>query len=240
MTAVGALPADYVEAVRTTLAGLHLRERHQRDQPGSLLRTHAGYGDPIELRPGLTDAEIGSLDERFGLRFPPDLRSLLQYMLPIRGDEFPNWRDDPAGELETDREWLLRGNWGDIDPAEEPYFVLNDAGVSELVTPTFKPRLWQPDWGPAPQGTDTAYTVVSEQFARAPRLIRVFSHRFLPDRPLAAGNPVFSIVQTDIIPYGNDLADYFAHEFGVPRPAWAAKTTREIAFWSDLVRLNDG
>ena len=51
---------------------------------------------------------------------------------------------------------------------------------------------------------------------------------------------MYSIVQTDIIHYGNDLADYFANEFGVPRPAWAADAAKEIAFWSDLVRFNDG
>lgn len=68
----------------------------------------------------------------------------------------------------------------------------------------------------------------------------MFAHRFIPDTPAAAGNPVFSIVQTDIIHYGSDLADYFAREFGVPRPSWAAQAPKEIPFWSDLVRLNSG
>lgn len=49
------------------------------------------------------------------------------------------------------------------------------------------------------------------------------------------GNPVFSIVQTDIIYYGTDLADYLHAEFGVPRRAWAATDARVIRFWSDFV-----
>jgi hypothetical protein len=100
--------------------------------------------------------------------------------------------------------------------------------------------LWSPGWGPQPQAAQQAYAVLQEQLARAPRLLRLFGRRFLPATPRAAGNPVFSIVQTDIILYGNDLSDYFVRAFGVPRPRWAANTPRTIPFWSELVALNGG
>lgn len=58
--------------------------------------------------------------------------------------------------------------------------------------------------------------------------------------PPADGNPVFSVVQTDIIHYGDDLADYFANEFGLPLLPWARSPPRHIAFWSELVELNNG
>src|SRR5207245_1362409 len=49
-------------------------------------------------------------------------------------------------------------------------------------------------------------------------LIPVCSQRYLPDDPPLAGNPVFSIYQTDIIIYGRNLWDYFRHEFD--KEAW--------------------
>lgn len=244
MNGDGTLPDDYLAAVQQSLAALHLRERSIRERTeryGLRRFGPSGEGEPIQLQPGLTDAECRTLAEQDGLVFPPDLRSFLQHMLPIRAQQFPNWREGAANELSEDQEWLLRGIWGDIDPRQEPYFALNvDTGVWEQVTPAFQRRLWSPSWGPQPHSAEQAYTIVQEQLIRAPRLLRIFGHRFLPATPLAAGNPVFSIVQTDIIVYGNDLADYFAREFGVPRPSWAADTPRTIPFWSELVELNGG
>jgi hypothetical protein len=40
------------------------------------------------------------------------------------------------------------------------------------------------------------------------KLIPIFVHRMMPDDPHLAGNPVFSVHQTDIIHYGFALADY--------------------------------
>jgi hypothetical protein len=195
-------------------------------------------GEPVEFQPGLTDAECTGIEAACGFTFPPDLRSWLQFAVPIRGDDFPNWRDNPAQQVDDDCDWLLRGIWNDVDPHQTPYFALNAAQEWELVTPKFKPRLWLRSWGLPPNDRDRAYEIVCEQFAKAPRLIRIFAHRFMPDSPAEAGNPVFSIVQTDIIYYGYDLAGYFSHEFGVPRPSWAADSPREIPFWSDFDRLD--
>jgi hypothetical protein len=47
-----------------------------------------------------------------------------------------------------------------------------------------------------------------------PRLVPVFSHRYLPAEPHLSGNPVLSVYQTDIIYYGSNLKRYIAHEFG--------------------------
>jgi hypothetical protein len=50
----------------------------------------------------------------------------------------------------------------------------------------------------------------------APRLIPIYAHRAVPNEPLEAGNPVFSVMQMDIIIYGNDLEQYLHNEFGLP------------------------
>jgi hypothetical protein len=42
------------------------------------------------------------------------------------------------------------------------------------------------------------------------------------------------VSQTDVIIYGNDLAEFLAVEFRVPRPAWSRLAPKPIRFWSDL------
>jgi hypothetical protein len=61
-------------------------------------------------------------------------------------------------------------------------------------------------------------------------------HRMMPDEPREAGNPVFSVHQTDIIYYGFDLLDYLRNEFKLrDRDPWPEKV-RPIRFW-DLERF---
>lgn len=51
--------------------------------------------------------------------------------------------------------------------------------------------------------------------------------------PRARGVAVFSVYQTDVVCYGDNLADYIAREFKVGEPT-ANQPTVRIAFWSDL------
>jgi hypothetical protein len=60
-----------------------------------------------------------------------------------------------------------------------------------------------------------------------------------PREPNEAGNPIFSVHQTDIIYYGNDLVDYFHDEFHVPLPDWAVRGPRSIRFWEEALSWRD-
>src|SRR5207302_6554224 len=117
--------------------------------------------------------------------FPPDLRSFVQHALPVSGS-WVDWRGCLEATVRERLEW----------PADGICFDVEHAGF------------WLDDWGPRPERLEDAFAVVREQVARAPRLIPICSHRYLPDEPLMAGNPVFSVHQTDIIHYGFDLASY--------------------------------
>ena len=63
--------------------------------------------------PGLTDAEIESVQRKCGLIFPPDLRAFLQFALPV-GIQFPNWREGPDEELLRRLGWPLHSFWFDV------------------------------------------------------------------------------------------------------------------------------
>lgn len=176
----------------------------------------------IELATGLSDREIDAIEERYGFRFPPDLRRFLERALPVSHD-WVNWREESE---EVVRDWLDR-------PAHGICFDIEYNGF------------WHDDWGIRPADLQEAFQVARKHIAEAPTLIPIYGHRFLPAEPSQEGNPVFSAVQTDIIYYGYDLLTYFIHELsrircGRPRvaarlPDWAAKSPRSIRFWSDFI-----
>jgi hypothetical protein len=167
----------------------------------------------VEFDAGLTDAEVAAAESLFGFRFPPDLRGFLQTALP-RGPQFPDWRSGDEAGL---RDWLGLPRQGVLFDIEHNGF-------------------WLDMWGPRPDTLEEALRVTGELVAAAPRLIPIYMHRMMPDEPHKAGNPVFSVHQTDIIHYGLDLADYLRREFGLPgREPWPE---RPIRFW-DLDQFQD-
>jgi hypothetical protein len=168
----------------------------------------------VILAHGLTNEEVSQVESTFAFRFPPDLRQLLQYALPI-SPHFPNWRDDSGSSLRGRLDWPVDGICFDI--------VNND--------------FWWDDWGPKPLDTPTALDVARREIAQAPVLIPIYSHGYIPGEPHLAGNPVFSAHQTDIIYYGSNLENYFINEFSPHEeqhlPEYAE--VRKIRFWSQLV-----
>lgn len=163
----------------------------------------------VAVEPGLSEAEFDQIEASYGFRFPPDLRSLLATALPV-AEHFVNWRHDSEEELR----WQLDG------PADGIAFDVEANGF------------WMAEWGSRPDDVEEAVVVARTEVAKAPRLVPVFGHRYLPCDPPDEGNPVFSVMQTDIVYAGNDLADYFANEFGVARPPWARSAPLAIELWS--------
>jgi hypothetical protein len=166
----------------------------------------------VTVEPGLSGLEISAAEVLFGFAFPQDLRELLKFMLPV-GDQFPDWRDGSENILRERLGW----------PADGHCFDVEHNG------------LWLSSWGPKPENLQDAFAVARRAVAAAPALIPVYSHRYIPAEPVDSGNPVYSVHQTDIIYYGEDLASYLNHEFQVPLPVWAARRPRRIRFWADVI-----
>jgi hypothetical protein len=165
----------------------------------------------IEFDNGLTSSEVASLEKRYRVRIPPDLRAFLQTALPV-SEGFPNWRTKDKDSL---HERMDRPRQG----------VLFDVEVNGF---------WLTQWGSRPGSMEEALRLVGQMLDAAPRLIPIYLHRMMPDEPNEAGNPVFSVHQTDIIRYGFDLADYLRREFGLPgREPWPEQE-RSIRFWDEL------
>lgn len=58
------------------------------------------------------------------------------------------------------------------------------------------------------------------------------SHPHLTSEPRFRPSPVFSVYQTDVPVYGDDLLDYVAREFNAPPFNPGARM--RVPFWSDL------
>lgn len=181
---------------------------------------------------GLSVAEIIAIETRYGFHFPSDLRAFLQAALPVSiakydvSSGFPNWRSDPEEQLRWRLGFPLEGIEFDVEHNQ----------------------FWLSSWGPRPADLREAIEIARQCVSSAPKLIPVYSHRYIADEPRSAGNPVMSVHQTDIIYYGQNLQDYFEQEFGDHSEDWYGgqryanwtpeqyhAAHRSIRFWSDLV-----
>ena len=132
--------------------------------------------EPVTFVEGLSDAEIARAEEKYEFQFPTDLREFLQTALP-QGSPFQNWRSIEDPRISEMLRLPLDGILFDVER--------ND--------------FWLPEWGPRPVRIEDARALVEEHVRKAPRLIPIFAHRMMPDRPNRSGNPVLSVHQTDII-----------------------------------------
>lgn len=163
----------------------------------------------ITVEAGMTDRELVTVEERFGFVFAPVHRQLLAAGLPV-GSGWVDWRHDPASKIQERFDWPEEGLVFDI--------LNND--------------FWPRSWGPRPTADEHAVVAARAAIAQLPRLVPIYSHRYVPAAPTVEPTPVFSVYQSDVIYYGSDLSNYLAREFGA-RPLLGPKPGH-VAFWSDL------
>lgn len=174
----------------------------------------------VHFDSGLTNYEVLQVETKFNFKFPPDLKLFLQTALPT-SDRFVNWRLGLKSKDETDK-IIDRLGW----PLEGMLFDLQSN------------EFWINSWGNKPDTYEEKERIAKEKYVTFPKLIPIYSHRYIPSQPSEEGNPVFSVHQMDIIFYGYDLATYFANEFSFKLPdefKMLDKPKREIEFWSKWV-----
>ncbi|OWM82172.1 hypothetical protein CDL15_Pgr001746 [Punica granatum] len=153
----------------------------------------------VEVQPGLSDPEFARTEAEFGFTFPPDLRAILSAGLPV-GPGFPNWRAAGGARLH------LRASI--------------DLPVAAITFQVARNSLWSKSWGPRPSEPEAALRVARNALKRAPVLIPIFNHCYVPCSPALAGNPVFFVDEDRIFCCGSELSDFFEREslFGSSRP----------------------
>jgi len=167
----------------------------------------------VKFSNGLSDREVSAIENNFDFVFPPDLRQFLHTAVPL-GDAFVNWRS--MQDVQRRIAFVWEGISFDIQ----------------------RNLFWCSGWGEKPEKLAEQLRVAEEHFKTYPKLIPIYSHRYIPSLPTLAGNPVFSVLGTDIINYGYDLTSYLEHEFGFRSyESLFSKEHpyRKILFWSEFV-----
>ncbi|MFE9956978.1 hypothetical protein [Micromonospora sp. NPDC005299] len=156
----------------------------------------------VDIQPGLTDAEFGGIERRFGFEFADDHRAFLAAGLPVwtpghddHPDKaswgWPNWRQLDRPNMHEQVDWPLAAALDGIQHGE-----------------------WPPGWSRRPQDLARRMAKAKRLLADVPRMVPVYAHRYLPAGRGSFGHPVLSIHRlTDTIVYGKDLAHYIDQEF---------------------------
>lgn len=165
---------------------------------------------------GLKPNEIKEIEGFYNVVFPIELRELYSKGLPI-SEGFYNWRDKS------------RANVNIIN------FMLNNP-ITEIVQDLRDGLVWCDQWGKKPLKYEDSYALMMLHYREAPKLIPVYSHRYIPYMVEIDKVPIFSIHGTDIIYYGTDLISYLEVEFHLKKYDDIANAQYPyIPFWSNFI-----
>lgn len=166
---------------------------------------------------GISLTTLAQLEAAAGTQLPYEIGLLLVMGVPD-GERWERWGDDPAAQLAKWNMSVLNGILFDVE----------------------NNQTWMPSWGQRSDEAGDRAEIVTTQFEAAPQLLPLYGHRAVPlaiadDETTADANPVFSIMQTDIITYGDNLAEWMHREFDVPLPMWPQMAQRSFPFWTELI-----
>ena len=177
----------------------------------------------IQFAKGLTEAEFQRIEEIYNVRFPGSLRRFYSLGLPDSEDPddmagFPRWTDFSAANIAKIKERIQAPiHW---------------------VCGYIKRGFWIPNWGKRPKSTNEAIKQFMEIAMKAPRLIPIYSHRYMPQLDGVENPPVISTVGIDIIYYGSDLHEYLQNEFQRDGDFLVPQNCVYIPFWGDIINYN--
>lgn len=171
----------------------------------------------IQFEKGLTNEELITVEANFDITFPPDLQTLLCLELPV-SKEFVNWR-----KALSSKEY------------EDEVFDKLNRPLEGMLFDIENNAFWDENWGEKPEIFEQQKEIATQNFKKYPKLIPIYSNRYIPSKPHETGNPILSVHQMDIIYYGFDLATYFRNEFHLRLPDnfEIPQSPKYIEFWSE-------
>ncbi len=166
---------------------------------------------------GISSSELASIEDQLGFALPSDFKFLFENVNDPDSVLFP-WSNFSTEDYRKSIHRVWSGIAFDIEHN----------------------TVWLKRWGNKPTVLEEAQEVAKRDFQNWPKLLPIYGHRFLPAEPVLPNNPVFSIVQTDIIYCGMNLADCLVQEFCPQRPQSEWIMARRIPIWSDFAEATEG
>jgi hypothetical protein len=157
---------------------------------------------------GLSEQEIQKVEERWQIQFPPDYRLFLRLLHSVD----KKWHvcayfDGEHLEIKENYRPSYFNWQTDEQAIQQAYDTVIDGMLFDVMH-----NVWWPGWGKKPATPQEQEAKVRALVAAAPRLIPIVGNRYLLAEPCQIGNPVLSIMQTDIIVYTADLHSFFLQE----------------------------
>ncbi|OUS08010.1 hypothetical protein A9Q96_04775 [Rhodobacterales bacterium 52_120_T64] len=192
---------------------------------------------------GLSEIDIDRIEANWGVAFPKDYRAFLSILnAPTKKQASFRWSKDAPSRLAQVAD---RPSFFDWENDHEHIRSALDQPLNGIFFDVENNALWLAAWGERPATPDQRKRRLEQLIKAAPALIPIFGRRYLLDYELPTGRPVLSIHQSDIIIYGEDLADYLVNDFRdllSEIPASMAAPTKidmqkvaEIPFWGTLI-----
>lgn len=172
---------------------------------------------------GMSQSEIDDTEKLYNITIPIELTYLYALALPV-SDGFYNWRDRSNDNIEKIKRAL-----------EAPIIGLQSSLKNEFQRSSDPFQdFWYEGWGEKPRDFKTACEVLLKRYNDAPKLVPIYSHRYMPCIKDNTRLPVFSLMESDIICYGENLIAYFEIEFGFKKYSDMSEC-QYVEFWSDLL-----
>ena len=164
---------------------------------------------------GLTNAQLGELEDVLGLALPFEIGLLLIMGVPD-DDSWWSW-DSPADDVARWQQ-TVRGS---------VLAAVEDDG------------LWSDEWGSRPGDRAEREATVLGELANATPLLPLHERDAVPlgrarHETDSSANPILRVQGGRITPVGVDVASWLHQYFDVPLPMWPETATRYFPFWSDL------
>lgn len=174
-----------------------------------------------EFLPGLTPGQISTVQRAYGFLFPTSLADFYSCGLPKAQSplaDFPDWKHlDPQSISDVHKRICA--------PVENLRAAVRDG-------------FWLDVWGGRPEKNEDVLAIFDSLAEKAPKLIPVYGHRYIPVIEGINDPPVISAVGQDIIYYGCNLIDYLRREFLGKKGAIERENITRIPFWSDIIDQN--
>lgn len=174
----------------------------------------------IILKKGLSNKDFDKIKKIYNLTFPTDLKMIYENYLPV-STNFYDWSDFSVDNVNYIKEIINRPLDG----------ILFDIEFN---------KFWMECFGEKTKDLKYNLKIAQKYYENnVYKPIPIYSHRYIPSYPSTENNPIFSIVQTDIIFYGNNIFNYFYIEFSKPQSKLHQKMLKQqkkyTPFWSDIV-----
>lgn len=164
---------------------------------------------------GLNETDLRKIQQIYEIMLPQELIEFYSLALPVSMG-FYNWKDFSLSNIEHIKSAIKRPENDLIELVDEIY--------------------WCDDWGEEPLDENEKAEIINDLLKKAPKLIPIFKHRYLPFYADNKSNPVFSIHGTDVIYYGDGLLSYLQIEFGLKNyNEIDYSMIPHVPFWSDLL-----